>query len=158
MVNHLSGILLLLSLHVSVSRSARPITTTYSPADMSNTAFCFLIKIPVKLSAPKQLYPSLLTGAFNSAAIWRDSRPFTLSSSRPGTSSDSFSLTFSNGFDALSDCLLIQHHFRRRIDRNLLQILDRALAFRIKTADGIHLISPQFDTPRIILGQRKYIP
>ena len=41
--------------------------------------------------------------------------------------------------------------FHRRIDRNFLQIFQRTLTLRIKTADRINLISPQLNSPRILL-------
>ena len=46
------------------------------------------------------------------------------------------------------------HLFCGRINRNFIYIFQRSLTFRIKAPDRIHLIIPQFDTPRIILCQR----
>ena len=60
------------------------------------------------------------------------------------------------------DCLLSpfhrlfgEKHLRRRINRHFFQILYGPLALHIETADGIDFIPPQFDTPRILLCQRK---
>ena len=49
------------------------------------------------------------------------------------------------------------HRLRRRINHNLLKILHGALALRVKAADGVHLVVPEFDTPGRFLCQRKNI-
>ena len=52
---------------------------------------------------------------------------------------------------------LCEDQLRRRVDRNLVHLLDRPLALGIKGADGIHLISPELDPDRDLLRQWEHI-
>ena len=52
---------------------------------------------------------------------------------------------------------LREDQLRRRVDRNLVHLLDRPLALGIEGADGIHLISPEFDPHRDLLRQWEHI-
>ena len=53
--------------------------------------------------------------------------------------------------------LLCQRHLRRRVDGHRFHLLDRPLAFRVKRADRIHLVSPKLDPHRQFLRQRENI-
>ena len=64
---------------------------------------------------------------------------------------------FFYGLQSFFQNVLIQDHLRSRVYNDFFQIFYRSLAFRIKTADRINLISPQFDPHRIIQGQREDI-
>ena len=59
--------------------------------------------------------------------------------------------------DSLADLLLRQHELRRRVDSDALQLLNGTLAQDVEAADGLHLISPQFDTIGVFLRQIKDI-
>ena len=60
-------------------------------------------------------------------------------------------------FDAGANPFLLQHEFRGRKHTDPLQVLNGSLAQHIKTADGFHLIPPQFNSIRILLSQVKNI-
>ena len=66
-------------------------------------------------------------------------------------------LFFFYGLQAPFQNVLIQDHLCGRVYSNFFQIFYRSLTFRIKTADGINLIPPQFYPHRIIQGQREDI-
>ena len=66
-------------------------------------------------------------------------------------------LLFFDGFQSFFQHFLIKDHLRCRIYGNLFQVFYRTLAFRVKAADGINFISPQFDPDRIIQGQGENI-
>ena len=61
------------------------------------------------------------------------------------------------GFYTCRDGFFIQNHLRSRINSNLIQIFYGTLTLHIKTANRIDLISPQFDSPGIILCQRVHV-
>ena len=50
-----------------------------------------------------------------------------------------------------------KHHFRRRINIHISQLLHTALAEQVKAADGLHFLPPQLDTVWIFLRQIKNI-
>ena len=52
---------------------------------------------------------------------------------------------------------LREDQFCCRVDRDLVHLLDRALALGIKRADRVHLVSPEFDPDRDLLRKRKDI-
>ncbi|CCZ36326.1 unknown [Firmicutes bacterium CAG:646] len=64
---------------------------------------------------------------------------------------------FLYGFQPCSDRLLIQNHFRSRINNNFFQIFNGTLTFHIKASDRVDLVSPQLDSPGIFLRKRKDI-
>ena len=62
-----------------------------------------------------------------------------------------------NLFDASLASVLLQNHFARRIDPNLVQRFDGALRHQVKTAKRLYLVPEQLDSVRILFGQVKDI-
>ena len=62
-----------------------------------------------------------------------------------------------HGRQALLHFPLVQHQLQSRIDRDGIRIVHRLLTLRVKIAQGIHLVPPQLDPDRILLGQGKNI-
>ena len=59
--------------------------------------------------------------------------------------------------DALADLFFRQYEFCGRVDCDAFQLLNGTLAQDVEAADGLHLISPQFDTIGVFLRQIKDI-
>ena len=59
--------------------------------------------------------------------------------------------------DALADLLFRQYKLCGRVDSDAFQLLNGTLAQDVEAADGLHLISPQFDTIGVFLRQIKDI-